>query len=96
MSSIVLNEMCRRNGPSEVTITGVIKSWSVIDDLPKVKIPVLLINGKYDEATDMCVRPYFDKLQRVKWIQMPESSHQAFFEEREKYMEVVEDFLRED
>ena len=84
-----------RQGPSEFYITGVIKSWTIVDDIHKVTIPVLLINGAYDEATDLCMRPYFEKLQKVKWVTLPNSSHMSIWEERDKYMEVVNGFLEE-
>jgi pimeloyl-ACP methyl ester carboxylesterase len=54
---------------------------------------VLLINGSYDEAQDVCVAPYFEKIPRVKWITFSESSHMPHYEERDKYMKVVGDFL---
>ncbi|KAJ7457146.1 proline-specific peptidase [Mycena galericulata] len=50
-------------GPSEFSITGTIKTWTVVDDL------------------------------RVKWVQFAESSHMPFFEERERFFQVVGDFL---
>ena len=86
--------MARRNGPSEFTITGTLKYWSIIDDLHKISQPTLLINGRYDEVQDIAVAPFFHHISNCKWIQLSESSHMAFWEtEREKYMHAVADFL---
>ena len=52
-----------------------------------------MTNGKYDEVDDNCVKPFFDKLPKVKWAQFSESAHLAHWEEREWYMKHVGDFL---
>ncbi|KAG6852610.1 hypothetical protein C0991_010481 [Blastosporella zonata] len=83
-----------RNGPSEFTITGTLKTWSIIDILHTIKPPTLLINSVYDEAQDVCVLPFFNRIPRVKWVQFANSSHVPLFEERERYMQVVGDFLK--
>ena len=56
-------------------------------------MPTLLLNGAHDEAQDPVIRPFFDKLPRVKWYTFAESSHLANLEEREKYLQLVGDFL---
>ncbi|TFY81646.1 hypothetical protein EWM64_g2370 [Hericium alpestre] len=81
-------------GPSEFNITGTLKTWSVIDKLHTIKYPTLVMNGVYDEAQDVCVRPFFEHIRKVKWVQFAESSHMPFFEEKERYLGVVEDFLK--
>ena len=40
------------NGPSEFTVVGSLKTWSVVDDLHKIEVPVLVLNGEFDEARD--------------------------------------------
>ena len=41
-----------RNGPSEFTVIGSLKTWDVREELHKIKVPTLVINGEYDEARD--------------------------------------------
>jgi len=55
----------------------------------------MLLNGRYDEATDAVVQPYFDSIERVRWFTFAESSHMPHWEERELFMERVAAFLRE-
>ncbi|KAF9245306.1 Alpha/Beta hydrolase protein [Melanogaster broomeanus] len=81
------------NGPNEFHITGSLKTWSIIDDLHKISVPTLLLNGRYDEAQDKSVEPYFQNIPRVKWIQFSESAHVPQLEETERFMEVVGNFL---
>ena len=56
-------------------------------------MPTLLINGRYDEAQDEVVQPYFEHIPKVKWIRFAESSHLPQFEERKEFMKVIADFL---
>ena len=52
-----------------------------------------MINGRFDEAQDECVMPYFQGIEHVKWVNFAESAHLPHWEERERYMEVVGAFL---
>ncbi|KAG6843540.1 hypothetical protein H0H93_000692, partial [Arthromyces matolae] len=75
-------------GPSEFTITGTLKTWTIVGGLHTIKTPTLMINSVYDEAQDVCMLPFFNNIPRVKWVQFANSSHVPFFEERERYMQV--------
>ncbi|CAF9919593.1 MAG: hypothetical protein HETSPECPRED_004044 [Heterodermia speciosa] len=81
------------NGPSEFFITGTLKTWTIIEDLHKIIIPTLLINGRYDEAQDEVVQPYFDRIPKVKWVRFADSSHTPQLEERDEFISVVGQFL---
>lgn len=88
--------MTCRIGPSEFNIKGTLKTWTVVDDLHKISVQTLLINGRYEDAQDVAVAPFFEKIPKVKWVQFAESSHMPFFEEKERYLQVVGDFLARD
>ncbi|KAJ2932481.1 hypothetical protein H1R20_g4598, partial [Candolleomyces eurysporus] len=77
-----------RNGPSEFTITGSLRNWTIIPSLPKIKAPTLVTNGRYDEAADIVVKPFVQKIPNVRWV-----SHTALFEEPDKYKRVLKEFL---
>ncbi|KAJ7048677.1 proline-specific peptidase [Mycena amicta] len=81
------------NGPSEFHITGPLKDWTIVPDAKNIKVPTLLLNGRYDEAQDSVVAPFFAHIPHVKWVTFAESSHMIHFEERERYMEIVGEFL---
>ncbi|KAG1781048.1 Alpha/Beta hydrolase protein [Suillus placidus] len=82
------------NGPNEFYITGSLKTWSVIDRLHNIQAKTLLINGRYDEAHDMVVEPFFQNIPKVRWVQFADSAHVPQLEETERYMQVVWAFLR--
>ncbi|THH21390.1 hypothetical protein EW146_g148 [Bondarzewia mesenterica] len=80
-------------GPSEFYVTGSLKKWSIIDQIHTISYPTLLINGAEDEAQDESVTPFVRKLPKVKWVQFAGSSHTPFYEEKERYITVVDQFL---
>jgi len=82
------------NGPSEFTVIGSLKTWSVVDEVHKIQVPTLLINGEFDEAQNVCVAPFFRNIPKVKWITISDASHCSNLEQPEKYMQIVADFLK--
>ncbi|KAI0375708.1 prolyl aminopeptidase-2 [Pilatotrama ljubarskyi] len=81
------------NGPSEFHIIGSLKNWTIEDEAHKINVPTLLLNGAYDEASDSTVKPLFKAIPKIKWYTFAESSHMPHWEEREKYMSLVSEFL---
>jgi len=92
-SNITNADTVNRNGHSEFFVTGTLKDWTVIDDLDKIKVPTLVINGPYDEAQDETVEPFVRLIPDVKWERIANTSHSPQWEERENYIKVVGDFL---
>ena len=81
------------NGPTEFHVIGSMKDWTVIDRLPAITVPVLLIAGRYDEAAPEVVQPFYDLIPKVEWVIFENSSHMPHVEEREKCMKCVGEFL---
>lgn len=77
-----------------ITVTGPIKAWDIRPQLHKISVPVLLTNGEYEAASGDAVTPIFQKVSKVKWVTFPKSAHMAHWGERERYMQVVGDFLQ--
>lgn len=80
------------NGPNEFHVIGTLKDWSFVDDVPKLHVPTLVINGKYDECTNACVEPFLQN-KHVQRIQMSDSSHTPMLEEPERYLAIIGQFL---
>lgn len=83
------------NGPSEFHVIGTLKSWSVIDRLHRIEVPVLLISGRHDEATPKVVQPFADNIKDVRWTIFEQSSHMPHVEERDSCIGLVGSFLDE-
>lgn len=82
-----------RAGRSEFYITGSLKHWNITPELHKINVPTLVLNGRYDEATDEVVAPLFWNVPHARWYTFPDSSHMPYWEEREAYMRLVAEFL---
>ncbi|MEU4292338.1 hypothetical protein AB0E63_29280 [Kribbella sp. NPDC026596] len=84
------------NGPSEFHVVGSLKDWTIVDRLPRIAVPTLVVSGAYDEAQPVCVAPYAELIPDARWEVFAESSHLPNVEEPERYGAVVESFLRGD
>lgn len=97
--SLPLRSQCaadrqHRNGPSEFYVIDSLKDWTITERLHRINVPTLLLNGRDDEAMDEVVEPYFEKVDKAKWVTLVESSHMPHCEERDRFMEVVSRFLK--
>ena len=81
------------NGPSEFHCIGTIRNWSIIDRLDRIKVPTLLISGRYDEATEAVVQPFNDRIPDVRWTIFENSSHLPHIEETEAFLALVDGFI---
>lgn len=74
-------------------IVGSFKDWEGWREAHKIEVQTLLLNGRYDEATDQCIKPWFNHIPKVKWVTLENSSHMAHFEERDRFVQLVGEFL---
>jgi L-proline amide hydrolase len=81
------------NGPSEFHVIGSLRDWSVIDCLPDIQVPTLLVSGRHDEATPVTVQPFQDLIPDVRWEIFEQSSHVPHLEEPERFTAVLVEYL---
>ena len=81
------------NGPSEFHVIGTLRDWGVIDVLPDIEVPTLIISGRHDEATPATVQPFQDLIPHNRWEIFEESSHVPHLEEPERFDEVLHTYL---
>jgi len=81
------------NGPNEFHVVGTLRNWTIVDRLDRVVAPSLVINGRYDEATEATVRPYADRIPGARWEVFENSSHLPHVEEEDAYLRIVGAFL---
>lgn len=80
-------------GPSEFTMTGTLRSWDIRDRLDRVRVPVLLLSGRYDEVTPRAVQEIQHGVPGAEWVLFEESSHMPHLEEPARFRAVVDTFL---
>lgn len=80
-------------GPSEFHCTGNLKTADLTKNLHKIKIPVLLTCGKYDEATPQTTKFYASLFPDARMKVFNKSSHTPHLEETSRYINTVREFL---
>ena len=80
-------------GPNEFLYIGNLKNWNRIPDMPKLKMPTLIITGTHDEIGPACALRMHNALQNSKVIVFPNSSHVPFYEEPDDYFSALRNFL---
>lgn len=83
-------------GTHEFKIVGPMENWSMIGHAKQIQVPTLLINGNREIASDKAVAPFWREIPKVKWVKMMNSTHAPHLEEKERYMEIVGEFLTEE
>ncbi|BBX63489.1 proline iminopeptidase [Mycobacterium saskatchewanense] len=82
-------------GPSDFHIVGTIRDWDVFDRLPEIRVPTLVLAGRYDE----CVPEHMEEMHRriagSRFELFESSAHMPFIEEPERFDRVMREFLRQ-
>jgi L-proline amide hydrolase len=81
------------NGPSEFHVIGSIKDWQSKDRLAEIRVPALLVSGRYDEATPPLQEAMLAGLPDAEWVLFEESAHCPHVEEPKRYLDVISDWL---
>ncbi|HSR24831.1 MAG TPA: proline iminopeptidase-family hydrolase [Candidatus Eisenbacteria bacterium] len=82
------------NGPSEFTVVGTLRSWQVVDRLGEIRVPTLMVSGRHDETTPRLQETLRAGIAGSEWVCFEESAHVPHVEEPERWLEVVDAFLR--
>jgi proline iminopeptidase len=80
-------------GPNEFTMFGNLMYWDVTSKLGSIRTPTLLTCGRYDEVTPKVQQVLREGIAGSELEIFEQGSHLTFWEEREKYMKTVIDFL---
>jgi proline iminopeptidase len=81
-------------GPNEFLYTGNLKDWNGIPDMHRIQQPCLVLVGQHDEITPACAMRMHQVLPSSEIAVFANSSHMPFYEEPERYFEVLCEFLR--
>jgi proline iminopeptidase len=82
-------------GPSEFAVIGTLKDWDISDRLSEIKVPTLLTCGRHDECTPLQMEHIKERLPGARLEIFENSSHLQMHEERERYMQVMNDWFDE-
>lgn len=76
-------------GPCEMTSDGNLKDLDLTPELKKINVPTLITCGRFDMATPETMQNYAKLIPNAKLVIFEKSSHVAFAEEPEKYIQVA-------
>lgn len=83
------------NGPNEFHVIGTMKDWSIIDRLPQIQVPALVVAGEHDEATPETWAPFVDGIVDVESHVFASGSHCTHLEQPEAFRAVIATFLEQ-
>jgi proline iminopeptidase len=81
------------NGPSEFTVVGTLKDWSVMDQLGRIDKPTLVVSGEHDELRPEHAREIHAAIAGSELQILDGCSHLSFAEDPEAFYGVANDFL---
>ncbi|HWY80261.1 MAG TPA: proline iminopeptidase-family hydrolase [Candidatus Sulfotelmatobacter sp.] len=81
-------------GPEEFDPRGTLKTFDLTPRLSEIKIPVLLLCGRFDEATPESLQYFHPLLPNATMKVFEKSAHMPHWTEKEVYMTTVRRFLR--
>lgn len=82
-------------GPTEFTITGSLKTWSIRDRLSNIKVPTLVLGGKYDSMNPDVIQTMADRFPNAKAHICPNGSHFSIWDDNKDYFKAIDKFLTE-
>jgi proline iminopeptidase len=80
-------------GPDEFNALGNLRYWNVDEQLTRLRLPVLVTCGRYDEITPKLTGNIHRRIKGSKFVIFEKSSHLAMWEERKRCMAVVRSFM---
>jgi len=81
------------NGPNEFSITGNLADWDRSAEVCRIKNPVLLTRGRYDEFAEPCTDTLERLLPHTERVEFANSAHMAMLEETAAYNRALSTFL---
>ncbi|MFC5053487.1 proline iminopeptidase-family hydrolase [Saccharothrix xinjiangensis] len=82
------------NGPNEFHITGTLKDFSLIPELPSITAPTLVVRGEHDEVTAAAIAPFHELVPGARLEVVPDASHLPHLENPDRFDQVLLEFLK--
>ncbi len=80
-------------GENEFSPTGNLKDFDYTDRLKEIDVPTLILSGFFDLSSANINKLFNEQIKNSKWVLFENSKHCSYFEENEKYLKTVKEFL---
>ena len=81
-------------GPSEFKVGGRLLTWDRWNDLKNIKVPTLMIGGKYDTMNPDDMKDMSSMVQNGSYAYCPNGSHCDMWDDQENYFKGLIGFLK--
>jgi len=81
-------------GPSELGLSGKLSDWDRTDDLRRIEVPTLVIGARHDTMDPAFMRMMAGRFPNGRYLECPDGSHLAMWDDTETYFRGLIDFLR--
>lgn len=81
-------------GPSELGASGRLVNWDRFADLPKIKVPTLVIGARYDTMDPAYMEKMAKAFPHGEYLYCPNGSHMAMYDDQAVYFRGLIGFLR--
>ena len=82
-------------GAGEFTATGLLRDYDRSDRLGELKLPVLFLAGRHDEAVPETIADFQRRVPGAKMVVFEHSAHSTYRTETAEYVKIVRQFLNE-
>ncbi len=82
-------------GPSELGASGKLEHWDRMQDLPKIKVPTLVIGAKYGTMDPAYLKRMSEALPKGRFLLCPNGSHLAMYDDQQTYFDGLIRFIRD-
>lgn len=80
-------------GPSEFTVTGVLKDFDVTGQLGRIRVPTLYMAGEFDEARPETVASFKDLTPGARFVMIEGAAHLTMHDNPEEDIRQIRQFL---
>lgn len=82
-------------GPSEFKVGGRLLTWDIMDKLPTLYVPTLMIGAKYDTMDPAAKERMSKMVQHGRYLYCPEGSHLSMWDDQEHYYPGLIQFIKD-
>jgi proline iminopeptidase len=82
-------------GPSELGASGKLERWERTADLGRITMPTLVIGAEHDTMDPAYMKMMAGAVRHGRYLYCPNGSHLAMYDDQQRYMDGVIQFLRD-
>jgi proline iminopeptidase len=82
-------------GPSEMGASGKLEKWDRTADLPKIRVPTLVIGAQHDTMDPKHMSWMAGALTKGRHLHCPDGSHMAMYDDQQTYFSGLTSFIRD-